>query len=83
MHGVYPGGIPREDRAEVRMEEEAERKGLVITPATTVGTRSCITWAKSRSHISEISQQTMRELGACTPPPASHWKGLLQGALIP
>lgn len=76
MHGVYLGGLPKEHgegRAEVRQEGEADSKGLVITPVTTMGTGGWISWETSRSHISEISQLRVRELGACTPPPASLW----------
>lgn len=62
----------------MRWEGEAERKGFIITPITTMGIGGCISWEKSRSYISEISQLRVRVLADCAPPPASHWEGQLQ-----
>lgn len=47
----------------MRWEGETERKGVVITPITTMGTGGCISWEESRSSISEISQMRVRVLG--------------------
>lgn len=89
MHGVHLGGVPKEPgegRAEVRLEGEAESKGLVITPVTTMGTGGWISRGTSGRqadpHFRDFS--TEGEGAWCLfPTSCQSLVRAAQGALIP